>query len=784
MNRRCLLLIILLVILPTALAEFTIDTQPEIISSCPTNINLFTIPVTNTGSEAGIYTVSLSGSGAKWAVAAPPGFVLSPGDSQTVFVYVTPAKNARVGSYVLNIIVSDGKESKSMTKTIIIRECFGVSLLVAEKEKTICSCEETDFLFRLKNTGEFAENYKLSLAGSASRWATTSKQFLRLQAGESEDIIIHVAPPCNNIGVFGLTLTARSETSEAIASANIGLGVEGCYDFGVYPEQNYYSFCENSELKIPITIENEGSSEDTYFLSTQGPPPSWVVLDRKEVKIPGGGGANVNLVAFPSYGISGNYPVKINVESEKGAQRNVADLNLNVLICYSTTLNLDAVSDSLCPEAESQHKLTLTNAGNFAETYSLTISGAEWASLSESSVVLEAGESKSIDLILSPRIDTEAGKYSIVITAKVQGTSGASDSATISVDILDKKDCFAVNILPEIKRTEVEYGGSSLIPITIENLGVQKVRYTLDISGNGVSYAQLNPSALEIEGGKSKKTYLYISVPDKTTEGRYSLIVSARDETGVVSSSSEITFDVIEESPEPSKSNITLPEFNITGITLAAVKDKISSSYNYLKEHWYWAIGIVVIIVLIIAGVIAKLSGTKEGEFIDEFYEKPTPKSKISSISRRKTSKDEKEKKEKLWKRFKDWLVAEDVEEFEVGWEVKKKPEPKKKEKNAWDRFVDWLEKEAPEKPKKKEKNAWDRFVDWLNAGEEDLFKPEPEEEIKPKKPAKKKEKGVWDKFLNWLEEEPIKKAPKTKKPKKKGKKGAWDKFLKWLEEE
>lgn len=475
----------------------------------------------------------------------------------------------------------------------------------------------------------------------------------------------------------------------------------------------------------------------------------------------------------------------MSAESEKGGQRKTADLNLNVLSCYSTGLSLDAESDSLCPGTEAQHEILLTNAGNFAETYALTISGTEWASLSASSVRLEAAESKNIDLILSPTIDISKGDYNVVVTAKAQSTSGTTDSISLDVSVLGKDACFAVDIVSEIKTTEVEFGGSSLVPITVENLGVQKVKYTLDISGNGAAYAQLNPSALEVEGGKSEKTYLYISAPDGAEEKSYSLVISARDEDGVVSSSSTFTFDVVEEAEvvEPSEAvNITLPEFNITGLLpLAAIKDKlkeipyVAESYDYLREHWYLGIAIIVIIVLIIAGVIGKLTGGEEDEFLDDFDEKP-----------------KKKEKKGLWKRFTGWLEAEDMEEFEVGWEPEKKKKPVKKEKGAWQKFMDWLEEEEPvKKPeKKKGKGVWDSFSNWLEK------EPEEEPKEKPKPKAKpKKGKGVWDKFLGWLEEDTSEQAPrasskakgespKKKVKKKKGKKGSWDKFMDWLEED
>jgi uncharacterized membrane protein len=741
MKRRCLLLvIILLAIVPIVKADFTIGASSETISSCPTEINLFTIPITNTGSEASIYTVSLSGSAAKWAVAAPPGFVITPGDSQTVFVYATPSKRARIGTYYLDIIISDSKDTKTITETVQVTECFGASLATSQAEKMICSCEEIDFLFKLQNTGVFTENYALSSGGSASRWTTLSNDYVRLKPGEEADIIAHIAPGCDNIGVYGLTLTAKAEKSESIASENAALVVKGCYDFGAYPEQNYYSFCENSENRVPINVENEGESGDTFTLSSTG--PGWMSLDRKELTLTGGSGAVVNLVAFPSYGVSGTNPIKVYIDSDRGNERKEIDLDLNVLTCYSTSLSIDAEDDSMCPGTETQHEILLTNAGNFDETYSLTIRGAEWAKLSESSVTLTSSESKKLDLVLSPSIDTPAGKDIITITANAQSMSKSSDSTTLTVDILNKDNCYAVDLASEVYTTEVEYGGSSLIPITVDNLGVQKNTYTLDISGNGASFAQLNPSALEIEGGKSKQTYLYISAPDRSTEGSYRVVVSARDEQGVVSSSNEIIFNVIEEVtnktailpkipevtnftfPKITLPEISLPSLNLNGTgwtagiseSLAGFTDSVmelpyvADTYDYLRENWYLGAALIILIVLIIAAVIGKLMGSDKGgdEFIDDFYEKPKKKEK---------------KEGGLWKRFNSWLEADDLEEFEVGWEPKKeKPKPKKdkkKEKGAWDKFMDWLEEEEPvkEKPKKNKKGkkgAWDKFMDWL----------------------------------------------------------------------
>ncbi len=823
-NKKILLILLLLVALPSVLAEFSIDIQPETRQSCPTEINLFTIPITNTGSDQSIYTISLSGSAAKWAVAAPPGFVLSPGETQAVFVYVTPSRDVRIGRYSLDISINDGKASRTITEEIIIKECFGATLLVAEAEKTICSCEETDFLFKLTNSGEWVENYILHAAGSASIWATTSEQVVRLQPGESKEILVHIAPGCENIGVYGLTLTADSETSEAVDSANVGLVIKGCYDFNAYLEQNYYSFCENSEIKVPITIENKGTSSDKYKLSVSG--PSWISLDKTKLEINGGGGATVNLVAFPAYGVSGKNSAKIAIESDKGSERKEIEVDLNVQTCYSTQLEATKSSDSLCPGTQAEHKIVLTNAGSFDETYSLSISGANWASLDVTTITLNPSESKEVTLTLAPDINTAPKKYEISISAKAQDTSGSKASAKFEAEVLAKNKCLGVELSPEIDSTKIELGGTALIPITIKNSGIQKTKYTLDISGNGASYAQLNPSALEVAGGESDKTYLYISAPDKSIIGEYSLTLSARDEKGVVSSSSEISFEIVDEIVGKDGEDVITPPVNDSedakqldnASTSSDLIDKIPSAsgiYTYLKEHIFLTIFLVIVLIIIIGWMISKAGKDDSEDFIDDFYDdEPLEETKT------------KDEKKGLWKRFTAWMNAEDIEEFEVGWDLdeekaskkaeKKAAEPKveEKKKGLWQKFSDWLEEDLDEepatkskpkiKPKKEKskteekKGAWQKFTEWINEeGEDGFFEPEPEEEdvFRKKTSAKKKDKkssepekkGLWSKFMAWLEEDevPSKKKPSTPKKKNgKKKKGAWQKFTDWLEEE
>ena len=110
-KKRLLVFVTLLCVLlgvgsVTAAYDFTLTSEGLSQETCPTVFTVYQFTVTNTGDETDIYTVSKAGNAAAWALTSPPGFVLKSGDSENIFVYVTPSRNAKAGSYSLDITVT------------------------------------------------------------------------------------------------------------------------------------------------------------------------------------------------------------------------------------------------------------------------------------------------------------------------------------------------------------------------------------------------------------------------------------------------------------------------------------------------------------------------------------------------------------------------------------------------------------------------------------------------------------------------------------------------------
>jgi len=582
LKRVVILIVILLGLMPIALAANSFSfgsVQNEQQTVCATDTTLFIVPVVN-GDKQDSFTVSLSGDAAKWAVAAPAGFVLGPGETEQIYVYVTPSSGALPGDYDLKVTVngqSAGRQDNALK--VSVGDCHSASLTALEVSQDVCADSAVTYSLTLANTGKYTENFALSTTGPASAWATLSDTVVKLKAGESKEIVATIKPTADQTGTFDLTITAKSD-SNAAASAKVKVNSNNCYEFALTPDKNFIDFCENSDVTMPLTVRNSGKSPNTFDLALSG--PSWASLDQASVDVASGSEKVVNLKLFPGFGVSGKSDIKITATGTQGGVPNTQTVTANVKTCYSTDLKIAAETDTLCPFTSKIYEVSLVNTGEFDESYSLTVKGADWASIDKNFVELKAGESAKFNLKIDPK-DVPEGNYVLTVGGVSQGPSKTSASDNLAVAITPKDGCFGVQTTAALTKVEVAPGDGALVPIIIENKGTQESTYNIEVSGTGAAYAQLNPATVTIEGRQAKTVYMYVAVPEETAQNVYKVTVAARLQDGTVSSSSEVEVDVIAPGVENVKPEAAQP----SGSTGARVQEKLgtlNSSLDSLRE--------------------------------------------------------------------------------------------------------------------------------------------------------------------------------------------------------
>ncbi len=773
MKRILILLSVLLMISPVY-AGFTISADSLSQSICPTITELITVEITNHGSEYKTYTFGLSGDAAQWTAMAPSGMNLAPNERANIYLYVTPSMYSQTGNYNLKFTASSSGLIDDIDFNINVQDCNGLSIYAQNDQRAVCSGTTGDFSLILNNDGRWTETYDITVSGEAAQWASPSKTSIILSSGESEAFTLFVTPYEEDHGDFLVTVTAQSRTTDAVVSKELTLKSEDCYDFDLSASENFASFCDNSEVKIPLTIENFGSEQNVFDLNLKG--NSWSSLSSDQVSVLSGSSKTFNLILSPGLGTTGNYQFEISADSLNSDKMDTTTITTNVLSCRKSTMTVSMNSIELCPGDSKNIDVLLLNSGRFEETYAMSVNGLNWAELEKSIIKLDSEESEKVILSVNTDHSTSAGNYRASILANVQSMESQELKSVVDVTVKNIDSCYSLSAKSN-PSVELGIGTGTLVPVTLKNTGSRSDIYQLTLAGAASQYAQINPGAVSIEGNSDETVYLFISLPRDSELGLYSLNLIAESDRSslnvpiniiakqgsvdkIVSSINEITGQVTNEITS-SFTSFTSIISNWFANSSNWFKEFVISEDSYLVKYWY----IFPIILLVMIFSMLRFnndSWMKDLELLEKDLEiKPIRKKSLinnlidrwnkykikqnknkvvtKTISKPKKVKSKSKKPSLLsiyWKKFDKWLKKE----IEVPIETRKKPKPKPKPKKS--------------KPKKKKPNVnWQKFLKWLNSEPKD--KPKKKKiKPKPKKKKSKSSKSIWQKFLDWLDEE------------------------------
>ena len=640
-NKLVIILLAVLLVLPMAFA-FELNSNELTRTTCQGNTVLFTANAFGTGN----FNVNLDGSASSWSTAVPQGFILN-NNGRTMYVYSTPNNNVAPGSYSLNLVVSNQQETKTIPFTINVQNCHNLQI-TGDESKAICQGEIISFNYQLTNLGNYEETYELGIEGPD--FITLSQDLISLKKGESKNVYAYVAQDSDSAS---FTISAFNQYGTGEITSN--LQVNSCYDFTVSTDRDFVNFCEHSTENVFITVTNVGANQDTYNIEING--PEWANINQQTLALNPQQSGSVNIILSPDYGVKGNFDFDVAVKSKEGVK--TRELKAQVNKCHDVFLDIQEKEASLCNNF--QTPLLVKNTGSFEKEFRLETS-EQWASLDNYQVKLGAGDESSINLLLNVD-NVERGDYDVYVRALALDGSGLSIDDKIKIKLLDETQCHNTEIVSD-NNIEVTQGSSTTLPLTIKNIGNERLIYEISLTGEGSSFTQLNPSILELDADAAETIYLY-SAPSVEIESRdysidisvsYNNILLASKSIGINVKESETAQKeyvpflmriynifrelfsrpvmnvteteepvIVEEIvPEEPIINETEPE-EVKEIENVNKTSAISSLYNQAKSYWlYIVIGIVIIVILIFIFS----AGGKEEESDDDWEEEEEEKSK------------------------------------------------------------------------------------------------------------------------------------------------------------
>jgi len=539
MRTKILLIFLFAILCVNSAAAFSIAETSTETSVCAGNTLLITDSVTGAGS----YSVSTSGSASSFTTAVPSAFISS--DTKTIYSYVTPSSKITKGSYDLTVKAESNGEVKEIVHKISVTDCHTADLSV--ESVSTCPCQAANLIVTLKNSGKYYEVYNLRVEGLAKGWTTLSQSTIGIDAGETKTINAVVKATCDIYGKYDISIIAEADTSPAVATAKGVLEIKPCYEYSISVPDSYYSICENENLAVQLAISNQGTADNSYKINLYG--PTWANIKNNALSASQGSNASTDILLAPGYGIKGNFTIKAEALSVYGDVLKSEEASINVRKCYDSIVSLEKQEDRMCNAVSNTYAVMIKNTGEFANTYNIEVSGADFATASKNMVSLEAGKEETLALDVHPSFETSAAVYDIKVKA-VDPASKAESEDAIKITTASIKECYEPAINSKQESVSLSKDSSATAMFVIENKGTDNATYIIDASGTAASFAEVNPGIITVLPGKAEVVYLYIAPALQQAPGDYESVITVRLKDTTILSSKTITIEVKGESTE------------------------------------------------------------------------------------------------------------------------------------------------------------------------------------------------------------------------------------------
>lgn len=392
------------------------------------------------------------------------------------------------------------------------------------------------YYFLLTNRGEMNDSYDLLSAGAPAGWSgVLNMTSVDLAPSASAQLSLWLAPPLSlSPGLQSWALLTVWARSRYDPTCSTHLHMLTLVNTTVDPVLVVYSG-PGQQARSAINVRNTGSENDTMALEasyvhhepnpvphqpgdSHAPTPWSYSLTATSLRIPPGGVANTTaVVGAPAGAAEGDYLV-INVTARSGLDPSKTSRITVVSIVsfrYGVRLECDIPVRKVLGGETARFSINVTNIGTMRDTVSISRTDPPpgWmASLGALSVVLDAGERRSVELDVFPPVDAPPNA-----TARVNatGTSRGNISRSDSVSTLTVAN---PDLLMRFNTTEmvhhVDPGATTTFSAGVRNWGYMPDTAIFDIIGDpGDWTVGLEPSSLALPARASGTVSLNVTAP-------------------------------------------------------------------------------------------------------------------------------------------------------------------------------------------------------------------------------------------------------------------------------
>jgi PGF-pre-PGF domain-containing protein len=279
--RRELLFFLLLIALPSVLADFTAFGETnfniETCDSTTSNLTLFNQNGTNS------YTIFVDGKGSELITFSTTEFTLNQGQQALIYTYYNVPCDTKPGTYPIDIILTDGELELYLTQELEITVPDSINLTAKTTSEVTTPCQETTYTLNLHNPTNSNEIYHLSSTGKNVK---LSENRIVLEPNEKHEITVTFSLlDCTAFGTYPFTINVNAEKTNQQKTIELETIVKPS-DIPELAKNVKTIRTDYVDSTAELTIENKGDRTTTYTLLIEG--IDWAEISSESVTLKSG----------------------------------------------------------------------------------------------------------------------------------------------------------------------------------------------------------------------------------------------------------------------------------------------------------------------------------------------------------------------------------------------------------------------------------------------------------------------------------------------------------------
>jgi PKD repeat protein len=242
----------------------------------------------------------------------------------------------RGGSYQVTLTVTDDfGQSDTDQVNMEVTQTHSVTLDIASALRDLDPGESHDFRATISNDGNGDDQFRITLTGKNSNWATVDTSLVDLSATEKLTVTIRVTAPSSALSTDDalITVTASSNYGSASDADDIEVGIKQSFALKVEIDTSSITIKqgENKEDFATITVTNEGNGPDTIRVSFSGDITGYLRTATPKVDLAPGETRSISLsITVVETAPDGKFTGSILVASTKSPAKRTLDFEVTI----------------------------------------------------------------------------------------------------------------------------------------------------------------------------------------------------------------------------------------------------------------------------------------------------------------------------------------------------------------------------------------------------------------------------------------------------------------------